>query len=172
MACRTDVGHFSLLCIRSSEKATPILPLPQTVTSSTESPLHFFLGPNDDPSELTASLIGPGPWTFQLALLVPSACGTLHCSNKNMRAPIQITHSLKVVIRVERGDDSQVDPQTGKPRQFDIVMRMPVHILSVRASTYIFPEMVVMLTCAVECGWDVRLCQMSSTPPCRDTPRA
>jgi arrestin-related trafficking adapter 3/6 len=152
MACRTDVArHFNLLSIRSSEKNTPILPLSQNVTASTDSPLHALFGPNDNPSEITASLMGPGPWTFQMALLVPSACGTLHCSNKNMRAPIQISHLLKVVVRVERGDDSQVDAKTGKPKQFDIVMRIPVYILSVRASTCIFPESVVMLTSAVEC---------------------
>ncbi|KAI0250909.1 hypothetical protein BJV78DRAFT_1214578 [Lactifluus subvellereus] len=131
MAWRTDVGqHVSLLSVRSSEKDTPILPLSQPVTSSTDSPLHGLIGPEDNPSEFTANMMGPGPWTFQMALSIPSACGTLHSSNKNMRAPIKISHILKVVIRVERGDDSQVDAQTGKRKQFDIVLRMPVHILS------------------------------------------
>jgi arrestin-related trafficking adapter 3/6 len=71
-----------------------------------------------------------------MALLVPSVCGKLHCSNKNMRAPIQISHSLKIVIRAEESNESQVDPQTGRPRQLDIVMKVPVHILSVRVCTY------------------------------------
>ena len=81
-------------------------------------------------------MMGPGPWTFQMALSIPSACGMLHPSNKNMRAPIKISHIFKVVIRVERGDDSQIYAKTGKRKQFDIVMRMPVHILSVRASAF------------------------------------
>jgi arrestin-related trafficking adapter 3/6 len=137
MTCRTEVGRsLTLLSIRSSEKHTPILPLPQTMMTLAESPLHVLMGSNDNPSEFTANLMGPGPWTFQMALVVPSACGKLHCSNKNMRAPIRISHSLKIVIRAEESNESQVDPQTGRPRQFDIVMTVPVHILSVRVCTY------------------------------------
>jgi hypothetical protein len=79
-----------------------------------------------------ANLMGPGPWTFQMCLTVPSACGMLHFSNKNKRAPIEVSHTLKIAVRVQRGDDQHVDPQSGKPKQFDIVMRVPVHILSVR----------------------------------------
>jgi hypothetical protein len=53
-----------------------------------------------------------------------------------MRAPIQISHSLKIVIRAEENNESQIDPQTERPRQFDIVMTVPVHILSVRICTF------------------------------------
>ena len=80
------------------------------------------------PSEIAASLMGPGPWTLQLALKVPN---TLHFSNKNKRGPIQISHALTIVIRVERGDDEQLDPKTGKRKRFDVILQMPVHILSV-----------------------------------------
>ncbi|KAI0302334.1 hypothetical protein B0F90DRAFT_206761 [Multifurca ochricompacta] len=93
--------------------------------------------------------MGPGPWSFYLKLTVPSAIGTLHVSNKNKRAPIRISHVLKIVIRVERGDNKQVDPKTGKSKQSDIVMQLPVHILSV--CIFIFPRVVrkmLMLTCA------------------------
>ena len=76
--------------------------------------------------------MGSGPWTFPMALTLPSSWGVLHFSNKNKRAPIEITHTLKVTIRAQRGDDEHIDPETGKRKQFDIVMRMPVHILSVR----------------------------------------
>jgi arrestin-related trafficking adapter 3/6 len=79
-----------------------------------------------------ASLRGPGPWTLQMALTVPSAEGVLHFSNKNKGAPIEISHTLKVVVRVQRDDEQEVDSHTGKPKKFDITMRTPVHILSVR----------------------------------------
>jgi hypothetical protein len=35
------------------------------------------------------------------------------------------------MIRVERGDDEQLDPKTGKRKRFDVILQMPVHILSV-----------------------------------------
>ena len=38
---------------------------------------------------------------------------------------------MKIVMRVERGDDTFVDLKTGKRKQFDIVVQTPVHILSV-----------------------------------------
>ncbi|KAH9050987.1 hypothetical protein EDB83DRAFT_2399578 [Lactarius deliciosus] len=82
-----------------------------------DSPLH------DLPSELAADLMGPGPWTLQMGLKVP-----------NGRGPIQISHTLKIVIRVERGDDKQMDPKTGQRKQSDVILQMPVHILSPLAS--------------------------------------
>jgi hypothetical protein len=35
-------------------------------------------------------------------------------------------------MRLARGDDTGVDPKTGKHKLFEIVVRTPVHILSVR----------------------------------------
>ncbi len=117
--------RFNLLSLESRDKDSPLLPHSQTVT---DSPLHALLGSDD---ELTANLMGAGPWTLQMALKVPNGSRTLHFSNKNWRAPIQISHTLKIVIRVERGDDKQLDPKTGKRKRFDIILHMPVHILSV-----------------------------------------
>jgi len=124
--------QVELLSLQSKDEDTPLLPLPQVVTPATESMLHPLLKTHDDPSEFMASLMGPGPWTLQMALTVPDIPGTLHFSNKNKRAPIEITHTLKVVVRVQRGDEQEVDPHSGKPKQYDIVMRAPVHMLSVR----------------------------------------
>ena len=93
------------------------------------------------PSEIAANLMGPGPWTLQLALKVPN---TLHFSNKNKRGPLQISHALTIVIEVERGDDEQLDPNTGKRKRFDVVLQMPVHILSV---LYPHPFMLRNMTC-------------------------
>ena len=75
--------------------------------------------------------MGPGPWSFHTTLKLPTACGLLHFTNKNRKSNIQIAHTLKIVIRVERGDDLHIDPKTGKRKLFDIVVQTPVHILSV-----------------------------------------
>lgn len=124
--------RVELLSLHSKDEDTPLLPLPREVTPATESTLHSLLRSHDDLSEFMASLMGPGPWTLQMVLTVPDTHGTLHFSNKNKRAPIEITHNLRVVVRVQRGDKQEVDPHTGKPKKYDIVMRTPVHMLSVR----------------------------------------
>lgn len=130
-ACRKDPKRrFVLLSLKSKDENSPLLPLPEMVTSITDHPLHSLLKGDDNASELLANLMGSGPWTFPMALTVPSAWGSLHFSNKNNRAPIEISHMLKVTIRAQRGDDQYIDSESGKRKQFDIVMRMPVHILS------------------------------------------
>ncbi|KAH9050986.1 hypothetical protein EDB83DRAFT_2399575 [Lactarius deliciosus] len=130
---RIDAGRrFELLSLESKDKNSPLLPYSQTVT---DSPLYALLGSSDLlPSELAANLMGPGPWTLQMDLKVPNGSKTLHFSNKNRRGPIQISHTLKIVTRVERGDDKQMDPKTGKRKRVDVILRVPVHILSSLAS--------------------------------------
>ncbi|KAI9441623.1 hypothetical protein H4582DRAFT_1398749 [Lactarius indigo] len=131
MIRRIDAGQrFDLLSLESKDKNSPLLPHSRTVT---DSPLCTLLTSNEAlPSEPIENLMDPGPWTLQIFLEVPSR--KLHFSNKNRRAPIQISHQLKIVTRVERGDDKQMDPKTGKRKRFDVILRMPVHILSSLAS--------------------------------------
>jgi hypothetical protein len=46
-------------------------------------------------------------------------------------------------MRLSRGDDAGVDPKTGKNKLFEIVVRTPVHILSVRyVSSSPFPGLI------------------------------
>jgi hypothetical protein len=163
--------RFKLLSLVSKDEDTPLLPLPQVVTPETESTLHSLLKSDDNLSEFMANLMGSGPWTLQMALTVPSADGTLHFSNKNKRAPIEISHTLKVVVRVQRDNEREVDPHTGKPKKYDIVMRTSVHILSVR------PLQPLELEREFYFVVDMRLCSFSicptpSTPRSRATPRA
>ncbi|THH13670.1 hypothetical protein EW146_g6579 [Bondarzewia mesenterica] len=132
-SARSEQTHrFSLLSIKYPNKdAPPILPLESDDPSAfMNSPLYALLGPDDDPSEMASSLMGPGPWSFQTAVKLPSACGLLHFTNKNKKSNVQIQHMLKIAIRVERGDDMHIDAKTGKRKMFDIVVQTPVHILS------------------------------------------
>lgn len=135
---RTDLtNRFPLLNIKHTSKnvnipAPHILPLDSDDPLAFEnSPLKSLLSPDDDPSEFASSLLGPGPWSFHTQLQLPSACGLLHFTNLNKRSNIQIHHTLKIVVRVERGDDLHIDPKTGRRKLFDIVVQTPVHILSV-----------------------------------------
>lgn len=170
-ACRKDPKRrFELLSLKSRDENSPLLPLPEVVASATNHPLCSLINGSDDTSEFMANLMGPGPWTFQMCLTVPSACQRLHFSNKNRRAPIEVSHTLKIVVRAQRGDDQHVDPESGKPKQFDIVMRVPVHILSVRR--FFLPlENLFVLTRTVRLCF-LSLCQTPITSHSRATPRA
>jgi len=129
---RDPERRFELLSLQSKDDDTPLLPLPEVVTPAIESTLHSLLKSDDDISEFKANLMGPGPWTLHMPLTVPNTCdGMLHFSNKNKRAPIEIIHTLTVVVRVQRSDEV-AHLYSEKPEKFDIIMRTPVHILSVR----------------------------------------
>ncbi|KAJ7647686.1 hypothetical protein FB45DRAFT_206215 [Roridomyces roridus] len=134
---RTDpVMRISLLSIKHDIKmGGQILPLesndPEALTTS---PLLGLTMPGDDISELASEWMGPGPWTFHNELEIPSSCSVLHFTNKSKKSNMCVTHLLKCVIRVERGDDTALDPKTGKRKLFDIVVQTPVHILSCRCS--------------------------------------
>jgi hypothetical protein len=168
-ACRKDPKRrFELLSLKSDDENHPLLPLPEAVTSVTNHPLCSLINASDAASEFMANLMGPGPWTLQMCLTVPNACGMLHFSNKNRRAPIEVSHLLKVVLRAQRGDEL-VDPQSGKPKQFDIVIRMPVHVLSVRCCIFSLNGFFFVLTLAASF---FSPCQTSSTLHSRATPRS
>ncbi|KAK0494848.1 hypothetical protein EDD18DRAFT_285973 [Armillaria luteobubalina] len=139
---RTDpITHIQLLSIKHEAKhAGPILPLESDdIDALKHSPLHVLIGPEDDASELASSWMGPGPWTVQRDLALPTSCRMLHFTNKNKRSNINVTHTLKCVIRVETGDQSAVDPKTGRRKLFDIVVQTPIMILSCRCN----PGMVI-----------------------------
>jgi len=131
---RTDpIQSFSLLSLKIDNKeGEPILPI---VSDDPEvfkhSPFYKMVTAEGDSSGAASSLTGHGPWTFQRELALPSSCTQMHFSNKNRRANIIITHTLKVVFRVERGDDKFVDQKTGKRKLFDVIIQTPVNILSV-----------------------------------------
>lgn len=134
---RSDpVTRVELLSIKGEGKgADPILPLESDeVEAFRKSPLFSVLDPQADISEVASSVMGPGPWTFHQDLKLPSSCGAMRFTNRNRRSNIIITHLLKCVLRVERGDDVHIDGKTGKKRLFDIVVQTPVHILSCRCN--------------------------------------
>lgn len=153
---RSDLtNRFPLLSIKHTTKnatttAPPILPLDsEDPHAFDESPLRVLLSPEDDPSEFASSLMGPGPWSFHTQLQLPGACGLLHFTNLNKKSNIQIHHVLKIVVRVERGDDLHIDPKTGKRKLFDIVVQTPVHILSV--SSLSIPRKSSLTNARIQC---------------------
>ncbi|KAG5647089.1 hypothetical protein DXG03_001459 [Asterophora parasitica] len=115
--------------------APHILPLDSDdVDAFRKSPLFALVSPEDDPSEMASTLMGPGPWTFHQELRLPSSCSLLRITNKNRKSNVTITHQLKCVMRVERDDDLHIDPKTGKRKLFDIVIQTPIQIFSCRCN--------------------------------------
>ena len=124
-----NIKKFELLSIRYPEKDPPAL-LPLT-TDYSYSPLRGYIDVADE-SEAASEIMGPGPWTIQAQLQLPRSCARMHFTNKHKKSNIGINHTLKIVMRVERGDDHYLDSKTGRRKNFDIVVQTPIHILSVR----------------------------------------
>jgi hypothetical protein len=129
---RTDALK-RLALVHLYQDGGPILPLQSSAPDAfAASPLAaLFPSDGEAATEAAAALMGPGPWTLDLSLPLPS-CGSLQPSNRNKRANVLVTHALRAVLRVERGDDAAVDAK-GKRKLFDIVVHTPVHLFSVRA---------------------------------------
>lgn len=130
---RTDpIRRIILMSLKHGEKdCPPLLPLDSDDPEAFKnSPLYALLNPEDDASELASSFMGPGPWTLHTELQLPSSCDQINFTNRNKKSNISITHTLKIIFRVERGDDQFIDQKTGKRKMFDIVVQTPVHILS------------------------------------------
>ncbi|KZT72264.1 hypothetical protein DAEQUDRAFT_664375 [Daedalea quercina L-15889] len=135
---RTDpLTRIALMSLKHPQKDGPhILPLDSDDAQAfIHSPFADLVPPGEDVGEYASSLMGPGPWRIQKELQLPDACNVLHFTNRNRRSNIFISHMLKIIFRVERGDDEAVDAQTGKRKMFDIVVQTPIHILSVGLSS-------------------------------------
>jgi len=127
------IARFTLLSIKGEDNNTPILPLQSDDPDALRhSPLFALVNPGDDISEVASNLMGPGPWTLHRDLKLPNSCSQMKPTNRNRKSNITVTHTLKLVMRVARGDDLFIDGKTGKRKQFDVVVQTPVLILSVR----------------------------------------
>ncbi|KZV66431.1 hypothetical protein PENSPDRAFT_654907 [Peniophora sp. CONT] len=126
---RSDAPARIVLLSLKHEKDEPILPLSTSDPHSLiPSPLHPLL-PTDpyEASEAAANLMGPGPWKLNVEAKIPK---NAHPTNRNRKANMVVGHTLKIVMRVERGDNQAIDPRTGKQKLFEIVVQTPVYILS------------------------------------------
>ena len=129
---------YTLLFVKQQEKLERVVPLLPIISddpnAARDSPLaqmaaqaalnnpslDDFDPQNED--AMYATLYDPlGPWHLEQSLKIPDCASTLKCTSKHERTNITVSHWLKVVIRVERGDDEALDAK-GKRKQFDIIM--------------------------------------------------
>jgi hypothetical protein len=122
---------FSARYTSSSPKlAQPLLPL-KSPSSYAASPLYGLIDASTDSLAAVQASTPGGPWSIVTDLQLPASCSKLHFTNRHKKSNIAVVHTLKIVMRVERGDEKFVDAKTGKRKQFDIVVQTPLHILDV-----------------------------------------
>jgi hypothetical protein len=132
LRARSDaIRRATLLVIRHNNfdewNSKPILPLMSDESDTfRKSPLHRFLRPGENESEVASSYMGPGPWTIRHQLGLPDSCSALRPSNQTKGSNIMVNHTLKMVLRVEKGEATA----TGKRKLYDIVIHVPIQILS------------------------------------------
>lgn len=138
--------RFELVSLRSTEKTTPLLPIfSESPAAATSSPLAPYVQANADvilpptsssvslerTSDVAAQLLTPsGPWSLRFDIHLPDCSSGLHFTNKSSHATVVVSHILKVIFRVGRGDNKLLDAK-GNRKQFDIIVETPIHILSV-----------------------------------------
>ncbi|GAA5938881.1 uncharacterized protein JCM15063_004897 [Sporobolomyces koalae] len=119
------------------EPMLPILSDSQNVLL--DHPLRDWFINATSSDDSTPSLLDPdGPWHLEHHLQLPDCSSKINFSTGHEKANIAISHILKVMIRVERGDDEYLDPK-GKRKRWDIVVETPVHLLSCRCAQNLLP---------------------------------
>jgi hypothetical protein len=69
-----------------------------------------MLTDSSDATDTTPSLLDPfGPWRLESNLRLPDCASGLKFSTAHEKANITISHMLKVMLRVQRGDDEFLD---------------------------------------------------------------
>jgi hypothetical protein len=135
-----------LLAIRPSTQAhrgvpsVPLLPIlspsPKALNESgllpyVDLPISTAEPADDQATGAATHLLSPdGPWHLHGAIKIPE--GVFHLSTKHPMSNTVVRHSLKFFLRVERGDEDDLDSK-GNKKQYDIIVEMPVSILSVGA---------------------------------------
>lgn len=120
------VKRYPLMALKHDSK--PPVPLLPILSESTEaiwsSPLAAFavqaMQGNDTEDDAVASLLDPfGPWYLDTTLQVPDCSSRIRFTTKHAKTNMSLSHWLKLIIRVERGDDVAVDAK-GRRKQVSI----------------------------------------------------
>ncbi|CDZ97111.1 Thioredoxin binding protein TBP-2/VDUP1 [Phaffia rhodozyma] len=136
------VRRHQLLALKhlNAHKApVPLLPIDDKASDALQtSPLASMVvaagETGTDEDDALSSLLNPtGPWLMDQMLQVPDTHSKLHFTTKHAQTNMTVAHCLKVVFRVERGDDKAIDSK-GKRKQFDIIIETPITILDSRCN--------------------------------------
>ncbi|GAA6025449.1 hypothetical protein JCM11491_000363, partial [Sporobolomyces phaffii] len=100
-----------LIRVDHKDAEEPMLPiLSDDQNALVDHPLREWFINATSSDDTTPSLLDPnGPWHLEHALQLPDCSSKINFSTGHDRANMAISHVLKVMIRVERGDDEFLD---------------------------------------------------------------
>ncbi|BGP13827.1 hypothetical protein JCM10213v2_001765 [Rhodosporidiobolus nylandii] len=132
--------RFQLLRIEHKDPKDPLLPILSDDPAALDShPLREFFINATSSDDATPSLLDPiSPWHLEGYLQLPDCSTKLSFSTHHDQSNIAIAHNLKIMLRVERGDDEFLDSK-GKRKLFDIIVETNLHILSCRLQQNLLP---------------------------------
>lgn len=139
--------RFVLTKISHEDEDEPLLPISSNSPNALKnSPLAAWLvNPESTTDDSAAACMDVlGPWELEASVPVPGPESHLKFSSSNAQSYVNVSHVLKVVVRVDRGDDEYLDNK-GKRRKWDIIVESPAHILHV--SLAVVPSTESQLTC-------------------------
>ena len=139
---------YPLIAFKNADEkhggAPPLLPI---ISESTDA---IWLSPlaamavqarqrDETEDDAVAQLLNPfGPWNLETMLQVPDCPSRIKFSTKHDSTNMTISHWLKIVIRVQRGDDEALDSK-GKRKQVrtcaDCYGQFPSLVIDVRLSS-------------------------------------
>ncbi|KAI5477665.1 arrestin domain protein [Pseudohyphozyma bogoriensis] len=131
---------FPLMRIEHKDPKEPLLPIlsddPDAIKNH---PLaEFFINPTSSDDSTPSCLDPLGPWHLDSYIKLPECASRLNFSTIHEKANINVSHTMKIMLRVERGDDDFLDSK-GKRKLWDVIIETPIHILSCRCTQNILP---------------------------------
>ncbi|KAK4699498.1 arrestin-related trafficking adapter 3/6, partial [Phenoliferia sp. Uapishka_3] len=81
----------------------------------------FFINPTSSDDSTPLCFDPLGPWNLESVIKLPDCSAKLNFSTIHEKSNINISHILKIVLRVERGDDDFMDSK-GKRKLWDVII--------------------------------------------------
>lgn len=133
-----NVRRFELTRVNHDDEDVPLLPiLSESPDAIRESPLSAWMINPTSSDDTTPSCLDPlGPWELEGVVRVPRIDSGIKFTTTNPRSNLAVTHIVKVVLRVDRGDDEYLDAK-GRRKKWDIIVEANTHVLSVRRPFFI-----------------------------------
>ena len=104
----------------NAARDSPIAPM--ALQAALNDPNHGIFDIDGQDDGMYAALLDPlGPWHLEKTLPLPDCSSMMRFTTRHENTNISVAHWLKVVLRVERGDDVMMDGK-GRRKQFDIIM--------------------------------------------------
>lgn len=127
--------------IENVDSKEPLLPIfSDDADILSKHPLaKWFINPTSSDDSTPSCLDPIGPWHLESFMKLPSCKAKLNFTTHHDRANISISHTLKIVLRVARGDDEYVDSK-GSRKLWDVIVEAPIHILSCKCTQNLLPS--------------------------------